>query len=103
MKIDDDVPNFEEESVEKGKSVDSQLKKFCESLGEEEHMLLSLRDELYEGSWENMLQDLRDRLKGKPYIFKLVNRIEEDIVRIERLQKAEQDHGVNLNDYVEGE
>ena len=62
---------------------------FAKTLTEEECMLLTLRDELYEGSWDNMLQDLRDRLKGKPYIFKLVNRIEEDIIRIEKLRQYE--------------
>ena len=76
-------------------------KEFAKTLTEEERMLLTLRDELYEGNWDNMLQDLRDRLKGKPYIFKLVNRIEEDIVRIERLKKYEGDHSVNLTDYLE--
>ena len=74
-------------------------KQFISSLGDEELMLLTLRDELYEGSWANMLQDLKDRLKGKPYIFKLVNRIEEDIVRIEKMQKYEEDNGVNLADF----
>jgi len=78
-------------------------KDYCKALGEEELMLITLRDELYEGSWENMLQDLKDRLKGKPYIFKLVNRIEEDIVRIEKVKSYEAEHGVNLADYVEGE
>lgn len=63
-------------------------------------MLIALRDELYVGSWERMLQDLRDRLQGRPYIFKLVNRIEEDLTRIERLQAFELKHRVNLADLV---
>ncbi len=63
-------------------------------------MLIALRDELYVGSWERMLQDLRDRLQGRPYIFKLVNRIEEDLTRIERLQSFELKHRVNLADLV---
>lgn len=53
----------------------------------EEGMLVVLRDELYGGSWERMLQDLRDRRRGRPYIFKLVNHIQTDIDRIERLQE----------------
>lgn len=76
---------------------------YAKTLTEEERMLLTLRDELYEGSWDNMLQDLRDRLKGKPYIFKLVNRIEEDIVRIEKLKGYEGTHSVNLADFLGGE
>ena len=73
---------------------------FVRSLSAEERMLIALRDELYVGSWERMLQDLRDRLQGRPYIFKLVNRIEEDLTRIERLQSFELKHRVNLADLV---
>lgn len=73
---------------------------FYESLSEEETMLLTLRDELYGGGWEKMEQDLRDRLQGRPYIFKLVNRIEEDLHRIEKLKGYEGDHGINLADYA---
>ena len=51
---------------------------------------------LYGGSWDRFLRDLDDRLKGKPYIFKLVNRIEEDIDRIKRLRGYEDEHGIDL-------
>ena len=74
--------------------------RFVESLTPEEKMLITLRDELYFGSWEKMLQDLKDRLKGRPYIFKLVHRIEEDIERIEKLQQYELKESVNLGDYL---
>jgi hypothetical protein len=47
-----------------------------------------------------MLGDLRDRLKGKPYIFKLVNRIQDDIARIEKLSDYEKKHKVNLADIL---
>jgi hypothetical protein len=73
---------------------------FVRNLSAEARMLIALRDELYVGSWERMLQDLRDRLQGRPYIFKLVNRIEEDLTRIERLQSFELKHRVNLADLV---
>ena len=73
---------------------------FYESLSEEETMLITLRDELYGGTWDKMEQDLRDRLQGRPYIFKLVNRIEEDLHRIEKLKGYEDDHGINLADYA---
>ena len=66
----------------------------------DERTLVSLRDELYNGSWDQMLGDLRDRLQGKPYIFKLVNRIQEDIARIEKLQEYEKKNKVNLADYL---
>ena len=73
---------------------------FYESLSEEETMLITLRDELYDGSWDKMGQDLADRLQGRPYIFKLVNRIEEDLHRIEKLKGYEEEHGINLADHA---
>ena len=73
---------------------------FYESLNEEEAMLMTLRDELYGGSWGKMKQDLADRLQGRPYIFKLVNRIEEDLHRIEKLKGYEDEQGINLADYA---
>ena len=66
-------------------------------------MLVSLRDELYEGSWDQMLKALKDRLEGKPYIFKLVNRISADIQRIEKLRDYEKKHRINLADYLKKE
>lgn len=66
-------------------------------------MLVVLRGELYAGSWDRMLSDLKDRLKGRPYIFKLVNRIQDDIARIERLQDYEKKHNVNLAEFIKGE
>lgn len=80
----------------------AQHKKYFDTLTPEERMLVVLRDELYSGSWDRMLQDLRDRLRGRPYIFKLVNRIQEDIARIEKLQEYEKKHGVNLGDFIKG-
>ena len=74
---------------------------FINNLTEEQRMLIVLKRQLYDGSWETMLNDLRNRLAGKPYIFKLVNRIQDDIERIEGLQKFEQEQNVDLADYVE--
>jgi hypothetical protein len=75
-------------------------KSFAENLASEEKMLITLRDELYGGSWERMLKDLGDRLKGRPYIFKLVNRIKDDLKRIEKLQEYEEKNKVNLADQI---
>jgi hypothetical protein len=74
--------------------------KFVAGLTPDEKTLVTLRDELYGGSWEQMLGDLRDRLKGKPYIFKLVNRIQDDIARIEKLNDYEKKHKINLAEYL---
>jgi len=73
---------------------------FTAALSEEDIMLLRLRDELYEGRWEFMLADLRDRLQGKPYVFRLAHPIQDDIARIERLSRFERQHGVNLADHI---
>jgi len=59
-----------------------------------------LRDELYEGSWEKMLEDLKNRLQNKPYLFKLASRIESDVGAIEKLRSYEQAHDINLKDYL---
>ena len=74
--------------------------KFASGLSPDERTLVTLRDELYGGSWEQMLGDLRDRLKGKPYIFKLVNRIQDDIARIEKLSEYEKKYKINLAEYL---
>lgn len=76
---------------------------FFRTLPPEEVQLLILRDELYDGSWDDMCQDLEGRRDGKPFIFKLINRIEEDLKRIQRLAGYEEQHTVNLGDYLEEE
>lgn len=69
-------------------------------LGEEHRMLIALKAQLYGGSWEPMLDDLRNRLAGKPYIFKLVHRIQDDIERIEEMQRFEAKHKIDLAELV---
>jgi hypothetical protein len=69
---------------------------FIESLTDEDKMLLRLREELYESRWGAMLADLNDRLGGKPYIFRLASRIQDDIARVERLSRFERTSGINL-------
>jgi len=74
---------------------------FVNGLSNEHRMLIVLKAQLYDGTWEPMLDDLRNRLAGKPYIFKLANRIKDDIERIEQMQKFEAEHNVDLADYVD--
>ncbi len=93
------------ESVEKtGKNDKTALSEavssFVSGLTEEQRMLIILKAQLYDGSWEPMLDDLRNRLQGKPYIFKLANRIQDDIERIERMAVFEAEHNINLADHV---
>ena len=74
---------------------------FVDRLSEEHRMLVILKAQLYDGMWEPMLDDLQNRLAGKPYIFKLANRIKDDIERIGQMQKFEAEHNVDLADYVD--
>lgn len=82
-------------------SISRAVSDFVDGLSEEQRMLVVLKSQLYEGTWEPMLDDLRNRLAGKPYIFKLANRIQDDIERIERMQRFEAEHNVNLADYID--
>ena len=77
------------------------VRDFVDRLSDEHRMLVILKAQLYDGTWEPMLDDLQNRLAGKPYIFKLVNRIKDDIKRIEQMQQFEKEHNVDLAQYVE--
>ena len=92
----------EPEGIDPALSVnaDQRATEFVASLSEEEIMLLRLRDELYEGRWDAMLADLNDRLQGKPYVFKLAHRIQDDIERIERLNRFERQYSVDLARFI---
>ena len=82
-------------------TVSADHRAFAHSLSPENVQLVVLRDELYDGSWQEMRQDLESRRDGRPYIFKLINRIDEDLERIERLSEYEERHQVNLGDYID--
>ena len=75
-------------------------REFIDRLTQEERMLILLQSELYENSWQAMVNDLRNRLDGKPFIFKLASRIQDDIARIEKLQSFEREHNVKLSDFI---
>lgn len=78
----------------------SEVDIFVRGLDEQHRMLVVLKSQLYGGSWEPMLEDLQNRLEGKPYIIKLASRIKDDVERIHRLQEFEAQHGVDLSDFV---
>jgi hypothetical protein len=82
-------------------SEDQAVSEFVGGLDNEHRMLVVLKAQLYGGSWEPMLDDLRNRLAGKPYIFKLATRIKDDIERIERMREFERQAHVDLADYVD--
>jgi hypothetical protein len=81
--------------------LDRAVADYVHGLRDEHRMLVALKTHLYEGSWEPMLDDLRNRLAGKPYIFKLVNRIQDDIERIEEMRRFETEHNIDLANYVD--
>lgn len=73
---------------------------YFHSLSREDVQLLALREILYDGSWKEMVSDLEARRDGKPFVFKLRNRIDEDLERIHKLDAYEQEHDVRLGKYV---
>jgi len=76
------------------------VQRFVDGLTGKERMLVVLKHELYRGSWQAMVDDLQARLAGGPYVFKLANRIEDDLERIERLSGFETRAGVDLSDFI---
>ena len=70
---------------------------FLQRLESYERVLLDLKDQLYEGSWTRILEDLKARLDGKPYVYKLSQTISRDVAAIERMKAYEIRHHVNLS------
>jgi hypothetical protein len=81
-------------------SGDPQVDAFIRGLNDQYRMLVILKSQLYGGRWEPMLEDLQNRLEGKPYIFKLANRIKDDVERIQEMQRFETEHRLDLADFV---
>jgi hypothetical protein len=81
--------------------VDRAVSDYVNGLSDEHRMLIALKAQLYGGSWRPMLDDLQNRLAGEPYIIKLATRIQDDIERIEQMQRFEAEHSIDLADCVE--
>ena len=79
---------------------EEQVQRFVDGMTNEQRMLVVLKRELYESSWDEMEADLTARLEGRPYIFKLAHRIADDLDRIRTLRAFEQQCNVDLSDYV---
>ena len=73
---------------------------FFRSLSKEEVHLIALKEYLYDGSWDEIVRDLRARKEGRPHVFKLETRIEEDLERIAKLVGYEDRTGIDLADYL---
>lgn len=52
--------------------------------------LIQLRDEIYRGSWDRMLKDLKDRLTARPYNYKKVHQSAVDFPKVWHLKQYEQ-------------
>ena len=90
-----------ENSLKSEATVQKVVEDYIAKLTDEHRMLVVLKSQLYGGSWEPMLEDLNNRLADKPYIFKLVNRINDDIERIQEMKNFEDKHNIDLSNYIE--
>ena len=91
---------YQKKADQQTEPIDKTVADFVKGLSDEHKMLVVLKSQLYGGSWTPMLDDLNNRLAGKPYIFKLVNRIKDDVDRIEEMRVFENTHDVDLSEYV---
>lgn len=87
--------------TEEEQQLNSEIREIIQDFTQEERTLIVLREELYDGSWEVMETDLEDRLEGRPYIFKLNNRIEDDLARIEKLREIEEEWEIDLSNHID--
>lgn len=76
------------------------LRRFVDRLTEEQKLLLVLKRQLYDGDWQPMVTDLRNRLEGRPYVLRLAHRIEDDLRRIEQIRRMEEQYNVDLSAFV---
>ncbi len=95
------MTQLEKDNTERGKHTSEVVSTFIERLTDEHRMLIVLKAQLYGGSWAPMLDDLENRLAGKPYIFKLATRIKDDIARIKMMQEFEGKQDLDLANFVD--
>jgi len=81
--------------------VPDEVRHLIAALSEEDRLLIICNYELYGGRWDLLKQDMLDRLEGRPYVFKLGERIKEDLERVNMLQELEKTHKIKLCDFVE--
>ena len=60
-------------------------------------------DEMAKGDWDAMIEDVRDRQAGRPYLFDLgQERLADHLTRIQRLQTYERQHKIKLVSFLPG-
>ena len=70
------------------------------TLSQQDKVLIICNYQLYDGDWDAIERDLRERLAGRPFVLKLGQRIKEDLKRVKRLRKIEKQYEIKLGDYV---
>jgi hypothetical protein len=80
--------------------VDDRHQAFATGLSREERLLIEIRDGLYDGFWASLIEDLIARRERKPYVIKLATRIDDDLARIEKVEKYEKEHGIDLSKFI---
>ena len=73
---------------------------FMQRLEPYERVLIDLTAQLYEGSWDKILADLKARLDNRPHVFKLSQHIARDVAAIERMKAYELRHHVSLSELL---
>ncbi|MBI1370805.1 MAG: hypothetical protein GC162_19400 [Planctomycetes bacterium] len=76
------------------------LRRFVAALTPEHKLLLTLKHQLYDGDWRPMIADLNNRLAGRPHVFRLAERIEDDLRRIQQLCCVEEQYQVELSELI---
>lgn len=81
---------------------------YARNLSYENKVIVWLRDNTpdyqaptKEERWKIMENDLRDRKEKRPYIYKIINRIVEDLPKLRTLKAYESEHKIDLADYID--
>ena len=53
--------------------------------------LVSIRNNIYDGDWDRMITHLKRNIDTKSYMFKMANKMREDLMRIEGLVELDDD------------
>ena len=69
---------------------------FVRKLTIEEIVLLRLLESLYNGDWSALENDIQDRLRGQPVIYKISHRLQRDIESLKKLRSYEQKNNISL-------
>lgn len=62
----------------------------------EDALLISIRNQAYDGNWAEMLRHLKYTLKTKSYMVKVVNRVQDHIERVKELMRLDEGELVDI-------